>query len=223
MSGSLRISDSGDGNNAPPQLSLFGSKGEGPPHVEPRITLEQCLESRALSANHLLTDLQDRALGNRLSRCFKARVRRSHVRQNVGLSRVCPRSGERGYGFETPSEPDVLERPTILSEQGVNVLFVAFGFLKWFEAEHSEEPRLSPLLLVPVCLERMGGTVPWKLSLYEDEPFLSACVPTKSFQSRSAGFRRSWKWLGCFFREWILATCARWVCRLVPVTRSWSW
>ena len=46
---------------------------------------------------------------------------------------------------------------TALSEQGVNVLFVAFGFLKWFEAEHSEEPRLSPLLLVPVCLERMGA------------------------------------------------------------------
>ena len=48
-----------------------------------------------------------------------------------------------------------------MSEQGVNVLFVAFGFLKWFEAEHSDEPRLSPLLLVPVCLERIGATAPW--------------------------------------------------------------
>ena len=49
---------------------------------------------------------------------------------------------------------------TALSEQDVNVLFVAFGFLKWFEAEHSDEPRLSPLLLVPVCLERIGATAP---------------------------------------------------------------
>ena len=56
---------------------------------------------------------------------------------------------------------------------GVNVLFVAFGFLKWFEAEHSDEPHLSPLLLVLVCLERMGATAPWKLPLYEEEPFLS--------------------------------------------------
>src|SRR5438128_7338830 len=50
--------ESGDDNDEPPQLSLFASKEEGLPPVEPRITLEQCLESRALSSNHLLTDLQ---------------------------------------------------------------------------------------------------------------------------------------------------------------------
>ena len=37
--------ESGDDNNESPQLSLFGSKGEGQQPVEPRITLEQCLES----------------------------------------------------------------------------------------------------------------------------------------------------------------------------------
>ena len=115
---SVRVtSDTGDDNSEPPQLSLFASKVEGLPLVEPRITLEQCLESRAL------TDLQDRALGNRLNRMS-------------------------------------LNIRTALSEQGVNVLFVAFGFLKWFEAEHSDESRLSPLLLVPVCLERIGATAP---------------------------------------------------------------
>ncbi len=69
-----------------------------------------------------------------------------------------------------------------MSEQGVNVLFVAFGFLKWFEAEHSDEPRLSPLL-VPVCLERIGATAPWKLSLDEDEPFLSP-LPRPVFRNK---------------------------------------
>ena len=143
--------ESGDDSNAPPQLSLFGSKGEGLPPVEPRITLEQCLESRALSANHLLTDWQDRALGNRLNRMS-------------------------------------LNARTALSEQGVNVLFVAFGFLKWFEAEHSDEPRLSPLLLlVPVCLERIGATAPWKLSLDEDEPFLSPLPPSSGERVRVRG------------------------------------
>ena len=131
--------ESGDDDSAPPQLSLFASKGDGPPPVEPRITLEQCLESRALSSNHLLNDLQDRALGSRLNRMS-------------------------------------LNARTSLSEQGVNVLFVAFGFLKWFEAEHSDEPRLSPLLLVPVCLERIGATAPWKLSLYEDEITPNFCL-----------------------------------------------
>ena len=131
--------ESGDDNNAPPQLSLFASKRDGPPPIEPRITLEQYLESRALSSNHLLNDLQDRALGSRLNRMS-------------------------------------LNARTSLSEQGVNVLFVAFGFLKWFEAEHSDEPRLSPLLLVPVCLERIGATAPWKLSLYEDEITPNFCL-----------------------------------------------
>ncbi len=139
--------ESGDDNNEPPQLSLFASKGEGSRPVEPRITLEQCLESRTQSPNHLLTDLQDRALGNRLNRMS-------------------------------------LNARTALSEQGVNVLFVAFGFLKWFEAEHSDEPRLSPLLLVPVCLERIGATAPWKLSLDEDEPFLS---PRPRLRGRGLG------------------------------------
>ena len=41
--------ESGDDNNAPPQLSLFASKGEGPPPVEPRITLEQGLGSFAIT------------------------------------------------------------------------------------------------------------------------------------------------------------------------------
>ena len=178
---SVRVtSASGDDNHEPPQLSLFASprplndivrelppsrkqratfpartaqqaaKVEGLPPVEPRITLEQCLESRALSSNHLLTDLQDRALGNRLNRMS-------------------------------------LNAHTALSEQGVNVLFVAFGFLKWFEAEHSDEPRLSPLLLVPVCLERIGATAPWKLSLYKDEPFLSPLPPSSGERVRVRG------------------------------------
>ena len=56
------------------------------------------------------------------------------------------------------------------------MLFVAFGFLKWFEAEHSDEPRLSPLLLVPVYLGRIGAAVPWKLALYEDEITPNFCL-----------------------------------------------
>ena len=80
---------------ASPSLSQQAAKVEGRPLVEPRITLKQCLESRALSSNHLLTDLQDRALGNRLNRMS-------------------------------------LNSRTALSEQGVNVLFVAFGLLVAF-------------------------------------------------------------------------------------------
>lgn len=42
---------------------------------------------------------------------------------------------------------------TSLSEMGVNTLFAVFGFLEWVEAA-SARPRLAPLVLLPVHIER---------------------------------------------------------------------
>ena len=55
------------------------------------------------------------------------------------------------------------------AEQGVNVLYVAFGFLRWFESDDSDEDARAPLLLVPVRLERDGVDAPWRLVREEDE------------------------------------------------------
>ncbi len=43
---------------------------------------------------------------------------------------------------------------TIYEEQGVHTLFVALGMLEWKEWESAEEPVTSPLLLIPVHLDR---------------------------------------------------------------------
>ena len=43
---------------------------------------------------------------------------------------------------------------TSLEEQGVNILYLALGMLTWYESDGSDEPRLAPLVLVPVLLER---------------------------------------------------------------------
>lgn len=40
------------------------------------------------------------------------------------------------------------------SETGINTLFCAFGFLEWYESDHSEKPIYSPLLLYPIDIER---------------------------------------------------------------------
>lgn len=42
-------------------------------------------------------------------------------------------------------------------EQGVNVLYLACGFLKWYEDDNSSVPRYSPLVLIPVELARQPG------------------------------------------------------------------
>ncbi|HCA48381.1 MAG TPA: hypothetical protein DEP45_13815 [Armatimonadetes bacterium] len=46
-----------------------------------------------------------------------------------------------------------------LLEQGIHTLHLAIGFLEWYEVDHSSEPIRSPLLLVPVQLERQRGGV----------------------------------------------------------------
>lgn len=43
---------------------------------------------------------------------------------------------------------------TFEEEQGVNILFLALGFLRWYEDERSDRPRHAPLILVPVELDR---------------------------------------------------------------------
>ena len=43
---------------------------------------------------------------------------------------------------------------TGIEETGSNNLYIAFGFLEWYDANHSDQPRLAPLMLLPVSVER---------------------------------------------------------------------
>lgn len=54
-------------------------------------------------------------------------------------------------------------------EQGANILFLAVGFLKWFEADSSDIERFAPLLLVPVKLERDRVRSRFRLKKREDD------------------------------------------------------
>ncbi len=41
-----------------------------------------------------------------------------------------------------------------IEETGANVLYIAMGFLQWYDSDNSESPRLAPLYLIPVNVER---------------------------------------------------------------------
>lgn len=58
---------------------------------------------------------------------------------------------------------------TALEEQGVNVLYLAFGFLTWKESVQSSQLFKSPILLVPVTLSIASLTSPYKIKLHDDE------------------------------------------------------
>jgi len=57
----------------------------------------------------------------------------------------------------------------IMEEQGVNILYLALGRLKWFEAEKGDTSRHAPLVLVPVQLQRRSGLDRFTLKWWEED------------------------------------------------------
>src|SRR5579884_411312 len=72
-----------------------------------------------------------------------------------------------------------LRARTALQEQGVHVLFVALGFLEWLEADASTEITRSPLLLVPVDLERENLFSPYRLVPSGEDAVLNPTIVQK--------------------------------------------
>lgn len=58
---------------------------------------------------------------------------------------------------------------TAEEEQGVSILYLACGFLKWRESDSSEVNRYAPLLLIPVELTRNTARSLFRLKFREDE------------------------------------------------------
>jgi hypothetical protein len=84
--------------------------------------------------------------------------------------------------------PEVLERRllkffretrVIEEEQGVNILFLAFGFLKWFEDPRSEEVCWAPLVLLPVVIERRQGREQFILRVRDDDLIVNVSLREK--------------------------------------------
>ena len=58
---------------------------------------------------------------------------------------------------------------TAVEEQGANPLFLALGFVRWFESTSSEEERFAPLIVLPVELQREGVKDNFKLVLRDQD------------------------------------------------------
>ena len=54
---------------------------------------------------------------------------------------------------------------TAIQEMGINVLYLALGFLEWFDSKDSEIPNLAPLFLIPVKLNK--GRLNQRTRIYE--------------------------------------------------------
>src|ERR1700730_6309118 len=89
---------------------------------------------------------------------------------------VTPRTGDPN-GLQTSLPPGLLHKrlhamqrdaKTAEEEHGVNILFLALGFLRWYEDEESDVPRDAPLILLPVYLGRDPKRSAFDLKLREE-------------------------------------------------------
>lgn len=58
---------------------------------------------------------------------------------------------------------------TLEEEQGVNILFLAIGTLKWIDPNNATVSRFAPLILVPVQLERGNAAEKFKLKSRQED------------------------------------------------------
>jgi hypothetical protein len=79
---------------------------------------------------------------------------------------------------QTTLAPDLLQKrlhaiyrdaKTAEEERGVNILFLAVGFLRWYEDERSDALREAPLILLPVSLVRDGKRSTFDLGFRDDD------------------------------------------------------
>lgn len=68
---------------------------------------------------------------------------------------------------------------TALEEQGVNILYLSFGFIRWRESQDSDQIITSPIVLVPVSLTLESITSPFVLRLHEDEVVINPTLKYK--------------------------------------------
>jgi hypothetical protein len=66
-----------------------------------------------------------------------------------------------------------------LEEQGLSTLYLALGFLKWFDSDQSEEPSFAPLVLVPVNMIRVHGSDGYLLQGRDDDIVVNVSLREK--------------------------------------------
>jgi hypothetical protein len=79
------------------------------------------------------------------------------------------------------------EARTLEEEQGINALYLAMGFLRWYEDAKSEILREAPLVLVPVNLRRNDRSSTYELEVRGDD--ISTNEPLKHRLSDDFGIK----------------------------------
>jgi very-short-patch-repair endonuclease len=86
--------------------------------------------------------------------------KRSEFRLQTALSSPALQARLRSLAYDAE---------TFEAEQGANILYLAVGFLRWFEPREPEKPRFAPLILVPVSLSRPNANERFRIAYSGEE------------------------------------------------------
>lgn len=68
-------------------------------------------------------------------------------------------------------------------EKGLNIGYIAVGFLEWYEREDAQTKIKTPLILVPIKIEQDGRRAPFRISLNPDEQISLNPIIKKKFET----------------------------------------
>ncbi|WP_136524125.1 DUF3320 domain-containing protein [Geomonas ferrireducens] len=63
-----------------------------------------------------------------------------------------------------------------IEENGANTLYLALGFLAWYETKTSPKQRLAPIILIPLVIERRSVQEGFSIKLGDDEPMVNVTL-----------------------------------------------
>lgn len=89
-----------------------------------------------------------------------------YLQKNVGDERFTDKQLQTGLLPEKLDKSLLrieTEAHNLLQEQGIEVLYLALGFLKWYEDDRTQNARYAPLILVPVELLRTSAREGFKV------------------------------------------------------------
>ncbi len=63
-----------------------------------------------------------------------------------------------------------------LEENGANTLYLALGFLRWYETKKNEKPRIAPIILIPVDIVRKIQNKSYTIRIRDEEPQINVTI-----------------------------------------------
>lgn len=63
-----------------------------------------------------------------------------------------------------------------IEENGTNTLYLALGFLRWYESDVSEKARYAPLILLPIDIVRKSAQSGYVIRMRDEEPQMNITV-----------------------------------------------